>query len=495
MNKDFLRKRRIEVGLSQEFIADSLGYSTQTISLWESGKASPSLIVWSKYASLLKIDLEGLILDKNKKENDYSDSLSFDSNKFASELRRLRKNKGITQLDLAKNFNINVGLIIKFEKGKSFPNVKQFIALCVYYKLSFDELYFSISVNKVVEKETPKKKRIPIPILVPIIITLAGGTTATSVAVISREILSRRSEPSFKADDEGDDVGLIDDGNGGEPKDNEPADNNHQEIVLEEDEIKFGSYPQSHVSDAQLISNLELLTPNEQNYYEYEDNLYEKCQADYDYPPTNDNYFDDNTKVIDDEYYWFKVEPIVWKVIEDNEDNYIVISKNIIDAKTFDDGDGNYSPSNNYKNSTTRKWLNDDFINKAFKDNKTQLIEVEVDNSIACTSDEENYNLCGNTNDYAFLPSKIELQKYLGCSLPYPYPIPDTVTRDLVSKTSEYCRCKDTPTDENNNGSYWLRAPDRYSTEHTHSVVVGEYSIQNNVRSCLGIRPIIKIHK
>ena len=100
MNKDFLRKRRIEIGLSQESIANVLGYSIQTISLWESGKASPNLMVWSKYASLLQIDLEGLILDKDKKDNNYSDDLAFDANKFANELRRLRKNKGLTQIDL-----------------------------------------------------------------------------------------------------------------------------------------------------------------------------------------------------------------------------------------------------------------------------------------------------------------------------------------------------------------------------------------------------------
>ena len=58
MNGKFLRDRRIEQGLSQASIGEMLGYSTQTISLWESEKSEPSMIIWGKYASILKVDLE-----------------------------------------------------------------------------------------------------------------------------------------------------------------------------------------------------------------------------------------------------------------------------------------------------------------------------------------------------------------------------------------------------------------------------------------------------
>ncbi len=71
MDNKFLLQKRIDVGLSQARIADILGYSVQTISLWESDKGSPSLPIWGKYASLLKVDLEGLpIIKKELLEGD-----------------------------------------------------------------------------------------------------------------------------------------------------------------------------------------------------------------------------------------------------------------------------------------------------------------------------------------------------------------------------------------------------------------------------------------
>ena len=55
MNYKFLVDRRNELGLLQSDIADALGYTNQLVSLWETGKSIPSLDVWGKYASLLKV--------------------------------------------------------------------------------------------------------------------------------------------------------------------------------------------------------------------------------------------------------------------------------------------------------------------------------------------------------------------------------------------------------------------------------------------------------
>ena len=519
MNKDFLRKRRIEVGLSQEYIADKLGYSTQTISLWENGKATPNLMVWSRYASLLKIDLEGLILDKDKKDNCYSDELMFDANKFADELRRLRKQKELTQIGLSKTFNINVGLIIKFEKGKSFPNVKQFVSLCVFYKLSFDELYFSISLKKVVNEKTNKKHFIPLPILVPIIIVLGTASLAGSTIMISNEI-NRRNSINYSLEDNIDDIPpntdnpsgnstITDDNNdpstnntetGNNQENNEPftynpeEDPNHIDIVLNDNELTFGLYPQHYIFDNDLIAILETLSPNEQHYYEYDGNLYEKCQAKYTISHESDNWFDNDEKVINGNYYWFKVEPIIWEVINEDEEGYLVISKDLIDASIYDDHN-----SNNYKESYLRSWLNNEFLNKAFYNCKDQLVQVEVNNSIECTFDDINRYVCENTFDYVFAPSKIEFEQYIG----FPF-YEDKYTNNnekvkeaegyFKAKTSEYCRCKDGYTDNYGYGIYWSRIPESLRNYDVYSIY-SRYRLTNQVNKHLDIRPLIKIHK
>ena len=57
MAGNFLALRRIEVGLTQTDIANELGYTVQSISQWENGKHEPNILIWSKYAALLEIDL------------------------------------------------------------------------------------------------------------------------------------------------------------------------------------------------------------------------------------------------------------------------------------------------------------------------------------------------------------------------------------------------------------------------------------------------------
>lgn len=97
IESEFLYKKRIEVGLSQTQVANALGYSVQLISLWESGKNTPNITVLSKYASLLNLDLEGIIYSKDHKTNTHSDEYSFNQEEFGKNLKKLRKHKGVTQ--------------------------------------------------------------------------------------------------------------------------------------------------------------------------------------------------------------------------------------------------------------------------------------------------------------------------------------------------------------------------------------------------------------
>ena len=122
MDREFLQKRRTELGLSQSKIAEALGYSTQTVSLWENGKGAPGLPVWGKLAVLLEIDLEGLLSDKVQKENALCEEKEFDPDSFAETLKTMRKRLGLTQAELAKRIGVPSNAIIRFEHGSSFPS-------------------------------------------------------------------------------------------------------------------------------------------------------------------------------------------------------------------------------------------------------------------------------------------------------------------------------------------------------------------------------------
>ena len=67
--------------------------------------------------------------------------------------------------------------------------------------------------------------------------------------------------------------------------------------------------------------------------------------------------------------YYFKVEPIKWKVLESSNSKAFLFSELILDAHRFDDS------SNHYRISSIRSWLNKEFYNKAFTDKQKELIE------------------------------------------------------------------------------------------------------------------------
>ena len=184
MNRgQFLTDRRLAKGLSQSYIAEELGYSPQTISQWENDKGLPELSVISKYASILGIDLAGFILCKNQRLNSRSDVLNFDIAKFAANLKFIRKKNNLLQSDVAKKLLVNTKTVGSWEKGLSTPTLSNFVGLCSYLKLSYDELYFAYVTNETIKQKPIHKKRIFLPIILPIFISVSAAGTTTAVGI------------------------------------------------------------------------------------------------------------------------------------------------------------------------------------------------------------------------------------------------------------------------------------------------------------------------
>ena len=179
--------------------------------------------------------------------------------------------------------------------------------------------------------------------------------------------------------------------------------------------VQYGFYPQSNVKDIVLISSLKTLNPcSFSDVYYYRGEYYSKLKAKLfkensgDLPSIRD--FDNGQEIVEGNYYWFKLEPIKWKIIEDDSQMKL-ISEKLLGVKKFYDSsqlrtiDGETVHPNNYKYSLIREWLNSDFYEKAFSFNDSPLIETLVDNSISTTAYSENRFCCENTNDKVFLPS------------------------------------------------------------------------------------------
>ena len=94
-----------------------------------------------------------------------------------------------------------------------------------------------------------------------------------------------------------------------------------------------------------------------------------------------------------------------WIVLDKNEDMALLLTKDVINCKCFDDT----KIKTTYNNSSIRKWLNEEFYNEVFSDSEKMNI-IEIKNI--------NIDLQGNRGedsiDKAFLLSLDEVEKYFG---------------------------------------------------------------------------------
>lgn len=113
--------------------------------------------------------------------------------------------------------------------------------------------------------------------------------------------------------------------------------------------------------------------------------------------------------------HWFIFEPIVWRTLYTNEGISFVMSDLMLDAHEYNDAmvtvDGVFA--NNYKESSVRKWLNDDFLSATFtEDELSAIIDTTVDNGEKSTyiggKTKANKYECENTKDKLFLLSSSE---------------------------------------------------------------------------------------
>lgn len=147
------------------------------------------------------------------------------------------------------------------------------------------------------------------------------------------------------------------------------------------DKVTFGRYPADRKAD-----NIKIVKQTGDNlFYGSDGEVYKQ---------NNGNYY--------------KVIPLEWRVIERNKNGLLLLSDKIIDIQNYDD---NFS---DYEHSAIRKWLNGQFINRAFNDEERNHILISTaDNHTVCYEEgfiEWKSQLTGgDTRDKVFLLSVTEI--------------------------------------------------------------------------------------
>ena len=229
--------------------------------------------------------------------------------------------------------------------------------------------------------------------------------------------------------------------------------------------ILFGCYPQTIKSSDVTVGDVA----DEDGYYLGSDGeRYAKVVA---YPHESGYTFSDGSDVTNGETYYFKVEPIRWRILSESDGSAFILADGIIanhyyhhtTSSTTIDGEKVYA--NNYKHSDIRAWLNGEFLDTAFVEVAQSLIETtEVDNSVYSTGYSGNPYACENTFDKVFLLSYRE-------AVNSDYGFSSDTARMTVS---DYARSTGAYMDISNDyfgcGNWWLRSPYYYDSSNARLV-------------------------
>lgn len=225
--------------------------------------------------------------------------------------------------------------------------------------------------------------------------------------------------------------------------------------------VTYGIYPQTNVDDSSIVSALDALTTTETNgWYLYNNNYYAKLDA----TPRGECTFGNGKAITSGETYWFKCEPIVWKVLSNNDGNYYVLSNVLLDVHDYYGSnssrniDGQTVYANNYKHSAIRSWLNNEFYNTAFALGHSNIQETTVDNSLSTIDGTVSAYTCESTQDKVFMPS---YRDYQNDSYGFPTTTDSSTSRRCFvtdwtkARGASYLKTEGFE----NLGSYWTRSP------------------------------------
>ena len=174
------------------------------------------------------------------------------------------------------------------------------------------------------------------------------------------------------------------------------------------DIISFGSYPQTRVTDRQLLASLNILTPGADGTVNIGRNRYKRIYF-MQYTPwqqslhadASNSYQDDNGYLVNT-VYWFRYEPIKWRVLSNTDGELFVLSEKILAARS-------YCPAYTgvtWETAQLRQWLNGDFYNTAF----SSLQKPQIQTTAVANADNPWYGTDGgnDTTDKVFLLSYAE---------------------------------------------------------------------------------------
>ena len=225
------------------------------------------------------------------------------------------------------------------------------------------------------------------------------------------------------------------------------------------DTFTMGVYPQTKVTDSDTLAALESIDCV-MNSYGY---MYHSSSASHKYSVVDMNYADiayngevyrkvtinqyrpyytQNPISINYSYqdengytlgtYYFKWEPVTWKVLSEEEDGVYVFSNMILDSQGYH----NYVEDTTWADSALRTWLNGNFYNAAFSDTEKANINL-------ATYVNEDSPVADGVIGGQSTTDKITILSYSDClNTEYGFPDYNTSCNERTFKGTDYSKCQ-----------------------------------------------------
>lgn len=141
MNEKRLFDLREYADLSQKDLANKLGVTQQTYSLWEKGTKIIPLKHLNNLCNYYKTSMDYVLGLSNERTNsDIKEIKELNKKEIGSRIKELRENKKLTLRDLASELNTTSSTISAYETGKTLILTAFAYQICIKYDVSLDWL-------------------------------------------------------------------------------------------------------------------------------------------------------------------------------------------------------------------------------------------------------------------------------------------------------------------------------------------------------------------
>jgi len=143
-----LKELRGQYTITQKDLAESLGVTKGTVAKWEQGVRYPELGMMEKLAKAFNVPLSTLVDEEERKKP---------AELFAKRIRELRKQKRMTQDDLADALGISKFTVCGWERGLRCPEYSTVAALADFFGVPERYFFSDISAPADIEDYLTKK--------------------------------------------------------------------------------------------------------------------------------------------------------------------------------------------------------------------------------------------------------------------------------------------------------------------------------------------------